>query len=164
MDGFIKGKIVFKRTSGLYGIKTEDKKIYIAYEQETNAKIKQGKTVLFQPGGQDVFVDGALAKRRHALNVRNNTLPAEMTDEKLREAVKAYYEFRGNRKVRLYNVVTCFKTGRRMLLVHFVNVDDERKSSLMLYGDDYSLIEVVCVPREEEINMVIAINKEVGDE
>lgn len=160
MGDVLKGKIVFVNKDGLFGIKTDNKTMYLAWKHETDAKIKTGKSVLFERGEQDIrFADGKLAKRRHALNVRNNTLPPEFQDELLKEIVREYYDYEGVRRIHLFSVITN-KVGRRRLVVHFMDVDGIKFSSLLDYmkcvDGHYELFEADRIERKDEQKMMDA--------
>lgn len=154
------GKIIFVNRDGSYGIKAEDKRVFLAWKAETSAKIKQGKSVIFDPGNQVTYPDGHKSKHRHALNVRNNTAPEELSNEELRQAIREYYDYEGARRIHLCNVVTNTKSGLKRLLVHFMDVDDVKHSALMTYehwaNGDWELTEVDSCYREEEAEMVKA--------
>lgn len=159
-DGMLCGRVVFARkNSGLFCIReSETGERFFGYRHETDAKIKEGKGVVFEAGGYDTFPDGTKAPHRKAVKVRNNPRPAELENDELRKAVTEYYEWQGDRRIHLFGVAVNRKSGYRMLLVHFTDSQGVKMSALMEYQGwaegHWDVTEAEWTAREDEERMV----------
>lgn len=157
------GKIVSEwRKTGLFYVKeSETGERFFGYKDETDAKIKSGKGVVFEAGDYEAIRGGdGKVKYRHAVNVRNNPRPEEVENEALRKAVTEYFESQGSRRVHLYGVAVNKKSGYKMLVVHHIDEGNRRLTSLAEYqgwaDGHWDVTEAHWTVRENEERMVKA--------
>lgn len=159
MSELIKGKIVKKRqNSGMLFIRGEDGQRYVGFESETDIKVKEGKVVCFRPGAPDIFPDGTMAKLPRAHDIQGDPLWKTFNDPELRKAVTEYYEWHGSRRIHLYKIAVNKKSGYQMLVVHFIDDQENRLTSLMEFqpwkDGHYDVTEAETCPRDQEEKMV----------
>ena len=157
----MRGKIVKVRpSSGMIFIIGEDKNTYFGFANETDVKVKEGKTVMFRPGEPDTFPDGTKGKLPRAFDIQKSPVAKLFNDPMLRKAVVEYYEWHNSRRIHLYAIAVNKKSGYMMLHVHFIDADETRMSSLMMYqhwnDGHYDVTEYDAVRREDEELMVKA--------